>query len=40
MISYMLSGKIIIHEIGGLIRKISLYKMSYFPEPYTPIKTK
>ena len=32
----MSNGKVmIIHLIVGLIEKISLYKMSYFPEPYT-----
>ena len=36
----MLSGKVmIIHLIVGLI-KISLYKMSYFPELYTGSKNK
>ena len=34
----MLSGKAIIHLIAGFIRKISLYKMGSFPEPYTPSK--
>ena len=29
-----------IHLIVGLIKKISLYKMSYFPEPYTRNKKK
>ena len=30
----MLSGKVMaIHLIVGLIKKISLYKMCYFPEP-------
>ena len=30
---FILSGKvIIIHLIAGLIKKNSLYKMSYFPE--------
>ena len=37
----MLNGKtMIIHLIVGLIKKISLYKMSYFPEPYTHRKSK
>ena len=32
----MSNGKVmIIHLIVGLIKKISLYKMSYFPEPHT-----
>ena len=30
----------IIHLIVGLIKKISLYKMSYFPEPCTHSKNK
>ena len=30
----------IIHLIVGLIKKISLYKMSYFSEQYTPSKNK
>ena len=30
----------IIHLIVGLIKKILLYKMSYFPEPYTRSKNK
>ena len=30
----------IIHSIVGLIKKMSLYKMSYFPEPYTYSKNK
>ena len=37
----MLSGKsIIIHLIAGLIKKVLLYKRSYFPEPYSRSKTK
>ena len=37
----MLNGKTMtIHLIVGLIKKISLYKMSYFPEPYTHRKSK
>ena len=36
---YMLNGKaMIILLIGGLIKKISLYRISYFPEPYTHSK--
>ena len=30
----------IIHLIVGLIKKILLYKMSFFPEPYTRSKNK
>ena len=38
MIKYMVSGKVmIIHVIVGLIKKMLLYKMSYFSEPYTSI---
>ena len=41
VINYMLNGKTMtIHLIVGLIKKISLYKMSYFPEPYTHRKSK
>ena len=41
VINYMLNGKTMtIHLIVGLIKKISLYKMSYFPEPYTQRKSK
>ena len=37
----MPSGKVmIIYLIVGLIKKILLYKMSYFPEPYTHSKNK
>ena len=37
----MLNGKIIIILlIVGSIKKISLYKMSYFPKPYTLIENK
>ena len=37
----MLNGKImIIHLIVGLMKKILLYKMSYFLEPYTDSKNK
>ena len=37
----MLSGKVmIIHWIVGLINKMVLYKMSYFPAPYTSSKGK
>ena len=31
---------IIIHLIVGLIKKIFLYKMSYFPEPYGNSRSK
>ena len=30
----------LIHLIAGLIKNISLYKLSYFPEPYTHSKNK
>ena len=41
MINYMSNGKVmIIHLIAGLIKKISLYKMRYFPEPYGHIRNK
>ena len=34
VINYMLIGKsVIILLVAGLIKKILLYKMSYFPEP-------
>ena len=37
----MPNGKVIkICLIVGLIKKTMLYKMSYFPEPYTHSKTK
>ena len=37
----MSNGKfMIIHLIVGLIKKILLYKMSFFPEPYTRSKNK
>ena len=37
----MLNGKVmIIHLTVALIKKILLYKMSYFPEPYTRSKNK
>ena len=37
----MPNGKAIItHVLVGLIKKILLYKMSYFPEPYTRSKNK
>ena len=37
----MLNGKIMIIVLTiGLMKKISLYKMSYFPEPYTHSKSK
>ena len=37
----MSNGKLmIIHVIVALIQKISLYKMSYFPEPYICRKNK
>ena len=37
----MSSGKaMIIRLIAGLIKKISLYKLTYFPEPYTDTKQK
>ena len=31
---------LIIYVIVGLLKKILLYKMSYFPEPYTRSKNK
>ena len=41
MINYVLNGKIkIIILIIGLIKKILLYKISYFPKPYTRSKKK
>ena len=41
VINYMSNGKAtIILLIVGFIEKISLYKMSYFPEPYTCSKNK
>ena len=41
VINFILSGKVmIIHLLAGLMKKISLYKMSYFPEPYTHSKSK
>ena len=41
MINYSLNGKaMIIRLIVGSIKKILLYKMSYFPEPYTRSKNK
>ena len=41
MINYMLNGKaMIIFLTVGLIKKISLYRMSYFLEPYTRSKKK
>ena len=41
MINYMSNGKAtIILLIAGLIKKKSLYKMSYFPELYTHCKNK
>ena len=37
----MSNGKVMIILLTvGLIKKISLYKMSYFPEPYTRSKKK
>ena len=37
----MLNGKVMItNSVVGLIKKIYLNKMSYFPEPYTPSKNK
>ena len=37
----MLNGKVKkIHLIVGLIKKTLLYKMGYFPGPYTGIKNK
>ena len=37
----MSNGKVMIIPLTvGLIKKISLYKMSYFPEPYTRGKNK
>ena len=37
----MLNGKIMIIVLTvGLMKKISLYKMSYFPQPYTHSKSK
>ena len=39
--NYMLNAKVMInHLIVGLIKKILLYKMSCFPEPYTDSKSK
>ena len=35
----MLNGKAMTITVG-LIKKISLYKMSYFPEPYNPSENK
>ena len=36
MMNYMLNGKVlVIHLIVGLVKKILLYKMSYFAELYT-----
>ena len=41
MINFLLSGKVItIYLIIGLIKKISLYKMSYFPKLYSHNKNK
>ena len=41
MIKYLLNGKVtIIIFIIGLIKKISLYKLNYFLEPYTHSKKK
>ena len=41
MINYFSNGKaVIICVIVGLINKISLYKLIYFPEPYSHIKNK
>ena len=41
MADYMLNGKAIIFLlIVGLIKKISSYKISCFPEPYTSNKNK
>ena len=41
VINYMLNGKAtIILLIIGLVKKILLNKMSYFPEPYTHSKSK
>ena len=41
VIIFMLSGRSMrIHLIAGLIKKISLYKRIYFPEPYSRSKTK
>ena len=37
----MSSGKVIInHSMAGEIKKISLHKLSYFPEPYGHSKNK
>ena len=37
----MLNGKVIIvHLMVGLLKKILLYKMNYFPELYTHSKKK
>ena len=39
VIVYMTNGKVTIILLKvGLIKKISLHKMSHFPEPYTRIK--
>ena len=39
VIVYMSNGKVTIILLKvGLIKKISLHKMSHFPEPYTHIK--
>ena len=41
MINFLLSGKVTtIYLIIGLIKKISLYKMSYFPKLYSHNKNK
>ena len=41
MIYYMSNGKVMrIHLIAGLMKKISLHKLSYFAEPYTHSKQK
>ena len=41
VIHYMSNAKaMIIHLIAGLIAKILLYEMSYFPEPYSCSKIK
>ena len=39
MINFMISGKLmIIHLIVGLMKKILLYKMGYFPKSYIHCK--
>ena len=41
IINYMSNGKVMtIHLIVGLIKKIQILKMSYFPDPYNRSKNK